>query len=59
MYIRFNNDEANTLRNCDIVIWAGDLNYRVSSDELGPEQIRELAEKWEINQLLRCEFFVY
>ena len=50
---RFDNDEANTLKNSDIVVWVGDLNYRVSEDEISGEEIRKFAEKWEIGQLLR------
>jgi len=53
--MRFNNDETNTLKNCDIVVWMGDLNYRLNNDELTAEEIRTLAEKWEINQLLRFD----
>ena len=52
-FLRFDNDETNTLKNCDIVIWIGDLNYRVSEDEITGEEIRALAEKWEIGPLLR------
>lgn len=53
--MRFDNDEANTLKNSDIVVWVGDLNYRVSEDEISGEEIRKFAEKWEIGQLLRFD----
>ena len=53
-FVRFGPDsEETTLKQCDVVVWVGDLNYRVAMDELSPNEIRDLAEKWEINELLR------
>ena len=53
VYFRFNNDENNTLKPCDTVIWIGDLNYRLANDELTADEIRDLALKWEIEPLLK------